>query len=80
MALLDELAGHLEVLGYEFKRYVQSSTELTQAQHMLRIHRQAEVGRFCKEVGFRRRDKAERAEEFIAGEISRRDDAGLTSQ
>ncbi len=79
-AILDELAEHLEVLGYEFKRYVQSPKELTQAQHMLRIHKQAEVRRFCEEVGFRRRDRAKRAEEFIAGEISQRDDAGPTSQ
>lgn len=63
-AVLDELAKHLEELGYEFKRYIQSPGEGKQTQHMLHIHRQAEVRRFCEEVGFRRRD---RAREFLAG-------------
>jgi len=72
-AALDELGKHLEALGYEFKRYVQSPGEGTKAQHMLRIHKQDEVRRFCEEVGFRRRDRAKRADEFLAGGISYRD-------
>jgi len=63
--VLDELALHLDVLGYEYKRYIQSSGEKKQAQHMLRIHKQAEVRRFCKDVGFRRRDRAARASKFL---------------
>lgn len=68
--VLDELAKHLEELGYEFKRYIQSPPEGKQVQHMLRIHKQAEVRRFCAEVGFRRQDRARRANEFLADEIS----------
>ena len=67
-AVLDELARHLDALGYEYKRYVQSLSDGRKAQHMLRIHKQAEVRRFCKEVAFRRRDRAELASEFLAGE------------
>ena len=65
LAVLDELARHLEVLGYEFKRYVQAPGDEKQAQHMLRIHKQDEVRRFCREVRFRRRDRARRASEFL---------------
>lgn len=64
--VLDELALHLRVLNYEFKRYVQSPGENKKAQHMLRIHKQDEVRRFCEEVGFRRRDRAERASNYLA--------------
>jgi len=67
-AVLDELAIHLDVLGYEYKRYMQSPSEGKQAQHMLRIHKQAEVRRFCKEVGFRRQDRADLASEFLSGQ------------
>jgi hypothetical protein len=65
-AVLDELSVHLEILGYEYKRYQQSSEEGKQTQHMLRIHKQAVVRRFCEEVGFRRRDRAALASEFLA--------------
>ena len=65
-SVLDELALHLRVLNYEFKRYIQSPGVNKKAQHMLRIHKQAEVRRFCEEVGFRRRDRAERASKFLA--------------
>ena len=64
--VLDELALHLDILGYEYKRYVQAPGEESQAQHMLRIHKQDEVRRFCTEVGFRREDRAERASKFLA--------------
>ncbi len=63
--VLDELALHLDILGYEYKRYVQAPGEGKQAQHMLRIHKQNEVRRFCMEVGFRREDRAERASKFL---------------
>ena len=72
LAVLDELALHLEVLGYEFKRYVQASGDDRQTQHVIRIHKQAEVRRFCEEVGFRREDRVRRAREFLAGRISQR--------
>ncbi len=65
-SVLDELALHLRVLNYEFKRYVQSPGVNKKAQHMLRIHKQDEVRRFCNEVGFRRRDRAKRAIKFLA--------------
>ena len=65
-AVLDELAIHLDILDYEYKRYVQAPGEENQAQHMLRIHKQDEVRRFCMEVGFRREDRAERASKFLA--------------
>ena len=65
-SVLDELALHLRVLNYEFKRYVQSPGINKKAQYMLRIHKQDEVRRFCNEVGFRRRDRAERASKFLA--------------
>lgn len=65
--VLDELGVHLDVLGFEYKRYVQAAEEGKLAQYMLRIHKQAEVWRFCEEVGFRRRDRADRAREFLAG-------------
>ena len=65
-AVLDELALHLDVLGYEYKRYVQAPGDEKQSQHMLRIHKQEEVRRFCKEIGFRREDRARRADEFLA--------------
>ena len=64
--VLDELALHLDILGYEYKRYAQSPKEGKQQQFMLRIHRQNEVRRFCEEVGFRRKDRAERASKFLA--------------
>lgn len=64
--VIDELAIHLDVLGYEYKRYVQTPKDDRQAQHMLRIHKQDEVRRFCEQVGFRRRDRAELASEFLA--------------
>ncbi len=63
---LDELALHLGVLNYEFKRYVQSPRVDRKAQYMLRIHKQDEVRRFCREVGFRRKDRAEWASKFLA--------------
>ena len=63
--VLDELALHLAALGYEYKRYVQASGDEKQAQHIVRIHKQAEVRRFCAEVGFRREDRARRAAEFL---------------
>ena len=65
-SVLDELALHLRVLNYEFKRYIQSPGVNKKAQHMLRIHKQEEVRRFCKDVGFRRRDRARRARKFLA--------------
>ena len=65
-SVLDELALHLRVLKYEFKRYVQSPGDNRKAQHMLRIHKQDEVRRFCEEVGFRRKDRADRASKFLA--------------
>ena len=34
----DELAHHLDVLSYEFKRYFQAPGEGKKAQHVLRIH------------------------------------------
>jgi hypothetical protein len=64
-AVLDELALHLDVLGYEYKRYVQAPGDEKQSQHMLRIHKQDEVRRFCEEVGFRRTDRAKRAAQFL---------------
>jgi len=64
-AVIDELAVHLDVLGYEYKRYTQSPGEGKRAQHMLRIHKQDEVRRFCEEVGFRRTDRAKRAAQFL---------------
>ena len=64
-SVLDELALHLRVLNYEFKRHIQSPGVDKKAQHMLRIHKQDEVRRFCKEVGFRRRDRAKRAAQFL---------------
>lgn len=70
--VLDGLAKHLDVLGYEYKRYVQAPGEAKQAQHMLRIHKQDEVRRFCEEVGFRREDRARRAAEFLAIGTSQR--------
>ena len=63
--VLDELALHLDVLGYEYKRYIQSPGDEKQAQHILRIHKQEEVRRFCEEVGFRRKDRAKRAKQFL---------------
>ena len=66
-AVLDELAKHLEQLGYDFKRYVQSPSDERKAQYILRIHKQDEVRRFCEHVGFRRKDRAERASKFLAG-------------
>jgi len=69
--VLDELALHLAALGYEYKRYVQASGDEKQAQHIVRIHKQAEVRRFCEEVGFRRIDRAQRADDFLADEISK---------
>ena len=63
--VLDELSIHLDILGYEYKRYVQASADEKQAQHMIRIHKQDEVRRFCEEVGFRREDRAKRAAEFL---------------
>ena len=72
-AVLDELAEHLEALGYEFKRYTQSPGDDKQTQHMIRIHKQAEVRRFCEQVGFRRQDRAKRASQFLADKISQRD-------
>lgn len=65
--VLDELAKHLVVLGYEYKRYMQSPKENKQQQFMLRIHKQNEVRRFFEEVGFRRKNRAERARKFLAG-------------
>jgi len=67
--VLDELALHLDILGYEYKRYIQAPKSAQQSQYMLRIHKQDEVRKFCEEVGFRRRDRAERASKFLA-EIS----------
>ncbi len=64
--VLDELALHLDVLGYEYKRYVLAPGEDRQTQHVIRIHKQDEVRRFCEEVGFRRKDRARRAAEFLA--------------
>jgi hypothetical protein len=66
-SVLDELARHLSVLNFEFKRHIQLPGVNKKAQHMLRIHKQDEVRRFCKEVGFRRRDRAEHASKFLAG-------------
>ena len=71
-AVLDELALNLDVLGYEDKRYVQSAGKERLAQQMLRIHKQDEVRRFCKEIGFRRQDRGRRANKFLADEISQR--------
>jgi len=68
--VLDELARHLNTLGYEFKRYRQSPGDKKQAQHMLRIHKQDEVRKFCREIGFRRADRAKRARDFLAQETS----------
>ena len=65
-SVLDELALHLRALNFEFRRYAQSPGVNKKAQHMLRIHKQDEVKRSCKEVGFRRRDRAERAIKFLA--------------
>ena len=65
-AVLDELSIHLDILDYEYKRYVQTPGDERQAQHILRIHKQAEVRRFCEQVGFRRQDRAELASEFLA--------------
>ena len=45
-AVLDELSIHLDILGYEYKRYTQSPGDGKQAQHILRIHKQTEVRRF----------------------------------
>jgi hypothetical protein len=70
--VLDELAKHLEVLGYEFKRYAQSPGDGVKTQHMVRIHKQAEVRRFCEEVGFRRTDRADRAAQFLKQCVWRR--------
>ena len=56
-AVLDELARHLDVLGFEYKRYIQSPGAGIKTQHMLRILEQAEVRRFCEEVAFRTRDR-----------------------
>jgi len=64
--VLNELALHLDVLRYEYKRYIQTPGDDKQAQYMLRIHKQAEVRRFCEDVGFRRQDRAIRAAEFLA--------------
>lgn len=66
-SVLDELAKHLQELGFEFKRYKQTPGEGKQTQHMIRIHKQGEVQRFCEEVGFRRKDRAIRASRFLAG-------------
>ena len=41
------------------------------AQPILRIRKQDEVGRFGKEVGFRRRDRAERASKLVAERLAR---------
>ncbi len=68
--VLDELALHLDILGYEYKRYVQAPGEDKQAQHMLRIHKQAEMQRFCGEVGFQRKDRAERSSKFLAEKLA----------
>ena len=65
-SVLDELARHLSVLNYEFKRYIRSPGVNKKAQHMVGIHKQDEVRRFCREVGFRRRDRAKRASKFFA--------------
>lgn len=65
--VLDELALHLDVLGYEYKRYVLAPGEDRQTQHVIHIHKQHEVRRFCEDVGFRRRDRAKRARRFLAG-------------
>ena len=70
--VLDELALHLDFLGYEYKRHVLAPGDERQAQHIVRIHKQAEVRRFCEEVGFRREGRAERAEKFLASGISER--------
>ena len=70
--VLDELALHLDVLGYEYKRYVLAPGEDRQTQHVIRIHKQPEVRRFCEEVGFRRSDRARRANEFLSNSVSRR--------
>jgi len=64
--VLDELAMHLDVLGYEYKRYVQTLEADKQQQYMLRIHKQNEIRKFWEEVGFRRRDRAVRASKFLA--------------
>ena len=45
---------------------------------MLRIHKQDEVQRISKEVGFRRRDRDERASKFLA-EKPVKDTIGLKS-
>ena len=70
-AVLDELALHLDVLGYEYKRHVQRPGDEKQPQHMPRIHKQAEVRRFWEAVGFRRQDRARRASQFPVDKISR---------
>ena len=72
-SVLDDLALHMEVLNYEFRRYIQSPGVDKKAQYMLRNHKQDEVRRFCREVGFRRQDRAERANDFLTGEISQGD-------
>ena len=64
-AVLDDPARHLDVLGYDFRRYVQSPRDGKRAQHILRIHKQNEVRRFCEEVGFKRTDTAKRAAQFL---------------
>ena len=56
----------MRVLDYEFKRDVQSPGVNKKAQHMLRIHKQDEVRRFCQEVGFRRRGRDWRDSKFLA--------------
>ena len=68
-AVLDELARHLNLLGYDFKRYAQSPGDGRKSQIILRIHKQDEVRRFCEEVDFRRKDRSKRAETFLAGEF-----------
>ncbi len=68
--VLDELALHLRVLSHEFKRYIQSPRVNKKAQQIFQIHKQDEVWRFCKEVGFRRRDRAKRASKFLAESLA----------
>ena len=63
--VLDELALHLDILGFEYKRYIQAPKSTQQSQYMLRIHKQDEVRRFCEEVGFRRKDRARRASKYL---------------
>ena len=49
--VLEELALHLDVLGYEYKRYVQAPGDEKKTQHIFEFTNRMKFARFARKLG-----------------------------